>query len=92
MCESTDSGNVVGSRPLRYLIGSATGESMQEIGQTLIADSNLTIKQIVGPEENPVMIVAEMQPQHAMHLQTQFANQLIIEPDAPVFPASGSDF
>ena len=65
---------------------------MQTIGQTLIADPELTIKQIVGPEENPVMIVAEMQPHHATQLQAQFANQLIIEPDAPVFPAGGSGF
>lgn len=90
MSDSTGAGNVVGSRPIRYLIGSATGGSMQGIGKTLIADPELTIKQVVGPEENPVMIVAEMQPQYATQLQAEFASQLIIEPDAPVFPAGGT--
>jgi hypothetical protein len=65
MCDSDPPTNIVGPRPMRYLIGSAAGGSLQAVGQALLLDPGVTIRQVIGSQENPVMIVAEMAPEYA---------------------------
>jgi len=71
----------------RYLIGSAAGGSLRDLSQTLLSDPRLKVRRVMGPQDNPVMVIAEMTPELAEQLQAQFAGRLIIEPDAEVFPA-----